>query len=182
MPSRTFLVIQWLRIHLLIQGTWVWFLVWEDSIYRRSTRSCTTAIEPTTLESACYSCWVCVPSCPRSTVREAAAVRGPPRLTRRVDLVCRNQRKSAHSSKDAMPPEVNLKNILKNMPAVKYHLTKAQELKHLWADQWDILGSPDIDSAMSKKLIDYVSISDNKKRVIIFKKMTLSCCLIIFSN
>ena len=56
------------------------------------------------------------------------------------------------------------------MPAVKYDLTKAQELKHLRADQWDMLGSPDIGSAMSKNLIDYVGISDNNKESLFLKK------------
>ena len=28
--TRTSLVVQWLRIHLPMQGTWVWALVWED--------------------------------------------------------------------------------------------------------------------------------------------------------
>ena len=28
--TRTSLVIQWLRIHLPMQGTWIWLLVWDD--------------------------------------------------------------------------------------------------------------------------------------------------------
>ena len=32
------LVAQWLRICLLMQGTWVWALVWEDPTCRRATR------------------------------------------------------------------------------------------------------------------------------------------------
>ena len=34
---RTSLVVQWLRIHLPGQGTWVWSLVWEDSTWHRAT-------------------------------------------------------------------------------------------------------------------------------------------------
>ena len=39
----TSLVVQWLRIHLLMQGTWVQSLVQEDPIYRR-------VVKPTCLE------------------------------------------------------------------------------------------------------------------------------------
>ena len=35
----TFLVVQWLRIRLPIQGTWVWSLVQEDSTYHRASKS-----------------------------------------------------------------------------------------------------------------------------------------------
>ena len=34
----TSLVVQWIRIHLLIQGTQVWSLVWEESMCRRATK------------------------------------------------------------------------------------------------------------------------------------------------
>ena len=42
--SGTFLVVQWLRIHLSMQGTWVWSLVQED---------------PT----CCRANWTCLPHC-----------------------------------------------------------------------------------------------------------------------
>ena len=35
---RTFLVVQWLRVCLPIQGVWVLFLVWEDSTCCRATK------------------------------------------------------------------------------------------------------------------------------------------------
>ena len=37
MEGGTFLVVQWLRICLPVQGTWVWFLVWEDPTCCRAT-------------------------------------------------------------------------------------------------------------------------------------------------
>ena len=36
--SRASLVVQWLRISLLMQGTWVQALVWEDPSYRAATK------------------------------------------------------------------------------------------------------------------------------------------------
>ena len=35
----TSLVVQWLRIHLPIQGTQVQFLIWEDSISHRGAKA-----------------------------------------------------------------------------------------------------------------------------------------------
>ena len=37
-PLGTYLVVQWLRIHLLMQGTQVLALVWEDSTYHMATK------------------------------------------------------------------------------------------------------------------------------------------------
>ena len=34
----TSLMVHWLRIHLPMQGTWVWLLVWEDSTCPRATK------------------------------------------------------------------------------------------------------------------------------------------------
>ena len=39
MPSRTFLVVQWIRIHLPMQETQVQSLVWEDSTCHRATKA-----------------------------------------------------------------------------------------------------------------------------------------------
>ena len=36
--ARTSLVVQWLRIHLSMQGTWVQSLVWEDPTCHRATK------------------------------------------------------------------------------------------------------------------------------------------------
>ena len=35
---RTFLMVQWIRIHLPMKGTWVWPLVWEDSTCHGATK------------------------------------------------------------------------------------------------------------------------------------------------
>ena len=51
------LVVQWLRIRLAIQGTWVQSLVWEDP-------TCCRAAKPVRLE-------------PVSTVKEATTMRSP---------------------------------------------------------------------------------------------------------
>ena len=48
----TSLVVWWLRIHLPVQGTWVWSLVWEDSTcLRANTLTCHIYWSPRTLES-----------------------------------------------------------------------------------------------------------------------------------
>ena len=31
-------MLQWVRIYLPMQGTWVWSLVWEDATYLRATK------------------------------------------------------------------------------------------------------------------------------------------------
>ena len=41
----TSLVVQWIRIHLTMQGTWVQSLVWKDT-------TCQGAVKP-----ACHNCW-----------------------------------------------------------------------------------------------------------------------------
>lgn len=40
-----FLVVHWLRIHLPMQGTWIQFLLWEDSTYHGATKP------------VCPNCW-----------------------------------------------------------------------------------------------------------------------------
>ena len=37
--TQSFLVVQWLRLLLLMQGTWVQSLVWENSICFEATKS-----------------------------------------------------------------------------------------------------------------------------------------------
>ena len=37
-PERTSLVVQWLRIHLPVQGTWVWSLIREDPTCRGAAK------------------------------------------------------------------------------------------------------------------------------------------------
>ena len=57
--ARTSLVVQWLRIHGPMQGTWFWFLVWEDP-------TCHSATMPLN-----HNYWAC------ALQREATAMRGP---------------------------------------------------------------------------------------------------------
>ena len=59
-------MVQWLRVYLLMKGTWVRSLVQEDPTCAGQLDSCTTATEPTYTEH----------ESPCST-REAAAVRSP---------------------------------------------------------------------------------------------------------
>ena len=37
--TETSLLVQWLKIRLPMQGTWVWSLVWEDPTCHRATRA-----------------------------------------------------------------------------------------------------------------------------------------------
>ena len=57
---RTSLVVQWLRISLPMQGTWIRFLVWEDPTYHEATKL------------VCHNYGVPMPS-----TSEAAAMRSP---------------------------------------------------------------------------------------------------------
>ena len=47
--NRDFLVVQWIRICLLMQGTWVQSLIWEDLMCHRATKS----MAPQLLNPAC---------------------------------------------------------------------------------------------------------------------------------
>ena len=54
----TSLVIQWIAICLPVQGTWVWFLVWEDSTCCGATKTvCHNWVW--VLEPASCNCWAC---------------------------------------------------------------------------------------------------------------------------
>ena len=46
MINRTSLVAQWIRIHLLMQGIWVWFQAWGDSTCYSVTQSYQTLCDP----------------------------------------------------------------------------------------------------------------------------------------
>ena len=73
MPLGASLVTQWLRIHLPMQGTWVWSLglVWEDSACCRATK----------LIYHNYWAWAC------SATREATTVRSLHTATREQPLL-----------------------------------------------------------------------------------------------
>ena len=45
MAELGFLVVQWIRVPLAMQGTWVQSLVWEDSASCGTTKPCTATAE-----------------------------------------------------------------------------------------------------------------------------------------
>ena len=67
---RAFLVAQWLRICLPMQGTWVQALVWEDPTCRGATKPLRHKYWACTLEPASHNYWS-----PCSATREATAMR-----------------------------------------------------------------------------------------------------------
>ena len=60
--TQTSLVVQWLRIHLPMQGRWIWLLVWEDPHAMGQLSLCAVTTEPA-LEGV------------SSTTRDATAIR-----------------------------------------------------------------------------------------------------------
>ena len=73
--SGTSLVVQWLRIHFPMQGTWVQSLPWEDLIYHRATKLMCCNYRSPSNHSPC------------STIREAIVVRKPHTATREQSLL-----------------------------------------------------------------------------------------------
>ena len=76
--------VQWLRVCLPRRGTWVRFLVWDDS-------TCCTATEPrtTATETSCLDPVLC---------RRRSTARGSPRTAGKSGPTHRNQRKPEHSN------------------------------------------------------------------------------------
>ena len=71
--ERTSLVTQWLRIHLPMQETWVWSLVWEDPTCHRATKPMHHNYWACNLEPVNHNYWDRVPQllkpmCPRAHV------------------------------------------------------------------------------------------------------------------
>ena len=92
---RTSLVVQWLRILLPIQGTYVRSLVWDDSTYCGTTK----------LVSCNY--WSL---CAREPVfrNKGSYHNGKPMYRNQsVAPACQNQRKPAHSNADSAQPKIN---------------------------------------------------------------------------
>ena len=58
-PTGASLVAQWLRIHLPMQGTWVWALVREDPTCHRATKPEHHNYWACTLEPASHNYWAC---------------------------------------------------------------------------------------------------------------------------
>ena len=88
-------MIQWLRVHLTMQGTQVLFLVWEDSkTHAKGYLSpCATATEPVLWN-------------PYSATGEATAVRSPHTAAREWPLLAA-ARESPHSSEGPAQPSIN---------------------------------------------------------------------------
>ena len=59
--SQTFLVVQWLRIRLPMQGTWVWSVVPEDPTCPGATKPVRHNYWGCALEPASHNYWACVP-------------------------------------------------------------------------------------------------------------------------
>ena len=67
----TSLAVQWLRIHLPMQGTWVQSLAWEDPTWHRATKTERHNSEALALEPGGCNCWahtlqLLKPACPRA--------------------------------------------------------------------------------------------------------------------
>ena len=82
------LVAQWLRICLLMQGTRVQALVWEDP-------TCRGATGPVS-----HNHWACASGACAPATREAAIVRGPCTAMKRVAPACHSQRQPSHRIED----------------------------------------------------------------------------------
>ena len=108
----TFLVVQWTRILLPMQGTQVQPLVWEDSSALRAS-PCTTTTEPTH-QSPGAACLCAAATAalriqsPCSTTREASRMRGPC-STREPPLTTTRE-----SPRAAMKTQCNQKQVLKS--------------------------------------------------------------------
>ena len=89
LANGTSLVVQWLRICLPVQGTWVWALVWEDPTCCRATKPVCHKYWDCALEPASHNYWACVLQLlkparldPCSATREATAMRSPRTTTK----------------------------------------------------------------------------------------------------
>ena len=91
------LVVQWLRIHLPMQGTWVRALVQEDSTCRGATESMHHNYWACALESMSHNYWALAPQLLKPT---------------HLQPVLRNKRshhneKPTHRNEDPMQPKIN---------------------------------------------------------------------------
>ena len=84
----TSLVIQWLRIHLPVKGTWVGFLVWEDFTCCRATKP--HAATTKALEHVLH--------------KRSHGNKKPEHRNQRRVPTCHKQRKPSSINKDPAPP------------------------------------------------------------------------------
>ena len=102
--SRAFLVVQWLRICLLMQGTPVWSLVWEDPTCLKASKPVRCNYWVHTLEPICCNYWSPTP------IVHALQQEKPPQWKahapqQRIAHIHCSQRKPSCSNKDPLQPK-----------------------------------------------------------------------------
>ena len=97
--ARMSLVVQWIRIHLPRQGTWVQSLVWEDYTCRWPTKPMYLGFRA--LLKAVY------PGA-HAPQRETTTIRSPCTATREQTRL-QQVKKSLHNNKDSAQPKINKK-------------------------------------------------------------------------
>ena len=107
---RTSLVVQWLRIHLPMQGTQGQYLAWEDSAHCRATK-------PTS-----WNYWnLCTAWSLRSAMGEAPTMRSPHITTRESPLLATTRESLGAAVKTKARPKINkkfLKRVWSHFPIV----------------------------------------------------------------
>ena len=99
-------MVQWLRIHLPMQGMGVWSLVWEDPICCRTTKPMCHNYWARTLDHPSCSYWS-LHAC-SLCVHKRSHCNGKPILhTWRIAPIHCNQRKPTHNNKDPAQPKIS---------------------------------------------------------------------------
>ena len=71
LPTGNSLMVQWLRIRLPMEGTWVWALVQEDLTCHGAAKPVHCSCWDCALEPMSHSCWACVPQLLRAMCLES---------------------------------------------------------------------------------------------------------------
>ena len=111
--SGTSLVAQWLRIHLPMQGTQVWSLVWEDPTCHGATKPMHHNYWACALEPTSHNYWACAPqllkpACSRTRMPQLRGCVLQLLKPARLEHVLHNKRshhneKPAHHNKEQTP-------------------------------------------------------------------------------
>ena len=106
--ARASLVVQWLRIHLPVQGTWVRALVQEFPTCRGVTKSVS------------HTYWSPCAWSPCSVTRETTAMRSSHTATRSSPCSPQLEKKPVHSNEDPTQPKINklIKKKKRNCPTL----------------------------------------------------------------
>ena len=123
---RTSLVVQWLRIRLPVQGTWVRALVREHPTCRGATKPVCYNYRACSLEPMSHNCWACAlepvshnywacvsqllkPMClePCSATAEATAMRSLCTAMKSSACLLQLEKKPTRSNKDPAQPKIN---------------------------------------------------------------------------